>query len=530
MTTTPSRMSALSSSGRLHLLFLLALAVATTFHVQLTLPSHDAFHEGEYAVLGFLARTIPDFRMPILTHGGMDFIPSWLAAATCSTDHQIVCVRLVNTTIQFGSVLLFLAIVVAITGLGTPAACLASIPALAMIWTSNGAAYSIVAAHHGAPGIRDVMLLGGLAIIAWFGRDLDRMARASAVPVLFGLGCLTALGTFWTYNRGMVLVAVVGLFGLAILVLRRSALPVIWLVLGGVAGLGAVVALGGISHLVDTIANILYWHRNADIWTAPMHAQNIPTLGLLTLFVLGGGAVTGRSLARSGRQGDCLLLVILCFTFILYVGQSLTRPDLWHLRWVMVPATLVLAVVIREWAGPMLTASWPNLSWPLVAFVVLSTACVETYSERSILRIVMSGLVDNIRALRAPMPTDRALVGEDISRVADLIRGHDRCAFVANNAGIVHLMAQTPPCSRFMFSIYIAPQDQDVVIADLAARRPSLILWDGPSFYSRFDRRGIRDRQPILSAWIETNYPVRTMIGQQVILSREPLSREPLPR
>lgn len=513
------------SSARLHLLFLVILSFVTTFHTPLTLPLHDAFHEGEYAVLGFLARTHADFRMPILTHGGMDFIPSWLAASTCSADHQIICVRLINTIIQFGVTILFLATLVAIVGLGTATALLSSLPALTMVWLYNGAAYSVVSAHHGAPGIRDAVLLAGFAIIAWFCRDLDRLARASAAPLLFGLGVLTALGPFWTYNRGIVLITVVGLFGLAILVLRRLVAALVWLVLGGVVGLGSVAALGGVSYLADTITNILYWHDNAGLWTAPFHAQNIPSLVLLTLFVLGGGAITGRTLLRSERQGDCLMLGILCFTFVLYLWQSLTRPDLWHLRWVLMPASLALAIVIREWASRAFTAPPLNLSRPFAAFLILSVLCVETYSDKSVVRVVLGGLADNARAIRAELPTDRKLVGEDISRVADLIRANDRCAFVANNTGIVHLLARTVPCSRFMFSIYIAPHLQNEVIADLSARRPSMILWDNPSFYSRFDNQSIRERQPVLSAWIEANYPVRTMIGQQVVLSREPLPR-----
>ena len=219
------------------------------------------------------------------------------------------------------------------------------------------------------------------------------------------------------------------------------------------------------------------------------------------------------------------MLAILGLTFVLYLWQSLTRPDLWHLRWVQVPATLTLAVIIRHWAERTIVEPLPRLSRSFAAFLILSAACVETYSDKSVLRVVMGGFVDNLRALRAPLPNDRALVGEDISRVADLIRARDRCAFVANNAGIVHLLSRTGPCSRFMFSIYIAPRDQQEVIDALNARRPSLILWDSPAFYARFDNRGIRERQPILAAWIETNYPVRTSIGDLTILSREELPR-----
>lgn len=507
------------------MLFLLGLALATTFHVPITQPLRDAFHEGEYAVLGYLARHHADFRMPLLTHGGMDFIPSWLAATTCSADHQIVCVRLINTVIQALSAILFLTAVTAITGLGTVVAFLAGMPAVATIWLYNGTAHSMVAAHHGTPGIRDVVLLGGVSIIASLCRDLDRVSRTSAIPALVLLGGLAALGPFWSYNRGAVLIVCVGTFGLAIMVLRRSVLPLAWLALGGAAGLGAVLAAGGVSHLHDTVANIIYWHRNADIWTTDIHAQNVPTAVLLTMLVVGGAIMTGRSLLKRARHGDTLLLCILVVAFLLYLLQSLTRPDLWHLRWIVVPAALVLALVIRDWAERAIVTPLPAPSLPFVAFLVLSTICVETYSDKSVLRVIMGGLIENTRALRTAAPNDRALVGEDITRVADLIRARDRCAFVANNAGIVHLIAQTLPCSRFMFSIFIAPNSQQEVIAALEAHRPSLILWDSPAFYARFDHRGIQERQPALSAWIRTNYPIRTMIGEQVILSREPLPR-----
>ena len=510
----------MTAGARTHLVILLLLGALTTFHVPLAQPLEDAFQEGEYAAFGFLAQTQPGFRMPVLIHGQLDVLPSRAAALLCRAEAQMVCVRGINMGLQFVAVVLFIALLAGLAGLGSVLAVVAGGPAVAMLWLYNGPTERIADAHQGTPSLRDLFVLAGLLVMARLCRRIDRGDGAGLAAGLVGLGVLAAVGQFWAYNRGLALDVVVGVFTLGLCLVRRSVRPITWVIAGGVAGLVAVVMLGGMGLVEATLFDIGYWSRNGGMWHLPLVPVVAVPVGLLALFVLARGWPVAVAAYRAGRAGRGLMLAVLAVVFALYIAQSFNRPDLLHVRWVMWPAALLLAMVIRAWAAPMLPAVAHRDAMRLATLLLVAGAAIEFYGDSSILRFALAGLGENIAAAGRPAPSDRDLAGPDLARVADVVAASGGCTFAANNAGIVHLLSRRPPCSRFAFGIYVAADQQDAVIAELEAARPGVILWESAAWWSHIDQRDFPARAPVLAGWITAHYPVRTVIGPHVLLSR----------
>ena len=70
-----------------------------------------------------------------------------------------------------------------------------------------------------------------------------------------------------------------------------------------------------------------------------------------------------------------------------------------------------------------------------------------------------------------------------------------------------NLLSGAPPCSRFMFDAYIAPDRQDAVIADLEATKPEIILWSAPDWWANIDGHAFPDRSPAPSRMDRTELP-----------------------
>jgi dolichol-phosphate mannosyltransferase len=503
----------------LHLIALLVIATATTFHVELTQPVTDPFQEAEYSTFGLLAQTQPGLRMPVLIHGWLDLVPSRIAAVSCPTDRHLVCVRTINTIFQFGSVGLFLAVLITLVGLGTWRALLASLPAVGMLWLYNGSTQRVVDAHQGTPSVRDFLVLAGLLLMARTSRRLDLgETRVSMWPLLL-LGGLTMIGLFWVYNRGLALMLVVGLFTITLSVLTRSLKAILAVSIGAAVGLGAAASAGGLQLIRDTLFNIGYWSQNSSIWHTPLQPGTVAPIILIGVLALAGSLQVAWASAQSNRRGYLLFLAVVVAIVALYFVQSLNRPDAAHMRWVVWPVTLLLAMIICSWTAQSRGSGLATLAMALLVCV----GYAALLSNPAVLRVVIKGLADNSRALARPAPTDVSLVGPDLARAAELIAARGRCTFAANNVGIVYLLSRMPPCSRFAFGTYVARDRQAEVITELEAGQPDVILWDSPDWYSRIDGLDVHARTPLLARWIEDHYPIKTTIGRQTLLSPMPL-------
>lgn len=513
-----------------HLLVLVSLVSVITLHVPVAKPLTDAFQEAEYAVIGPLLKNYPGHPMPILIHGGMDVLPSGIAAAQCPPDTQIVCVRTIDMAIQLATSLMFVAVLALLAGLGSLAALAATGPAIAMLWLFDGPTAAVADAVQGAPGTRDLFIMAALLLMARSARRLQH-GRPDSTPDLLALGALAATGLFWAYNRGLVLAPVAALFTLLLCRIRRRVRPALLVALGVLAAAAALAAIYGVSLFDETQRNIRYWGQNGALWRQPLRLRTITPTILFDLVAAALALPAAWAAGSTSQPGRPLMVAVLLGTTGLYFMQALNRSDALHMHQALWPAALLLAVGIRTQFDAMTPTPAPNADArakplvvaSLIAASLLAGLCLETLSGNSIANGIIQGLAENIRLVTGKLPTDRALAGPDMARVADLVRASDRCTFAADNAGIVHLLSGMPPCSRFLFGAYIARDQQQSIIAELAAARPEIILWDSTAWWAHIDDRDLHDRAPILAAWIEANFPVRTEIGSNILLSRHDL-------
>jgi hypothetical protein len=498
---------------------LIIIATITTFHVPLAQRMTDPFQEAEYSVFDYFQHAEYDFKTPVLIHGGIDVVPSRIAAAACPTDHQLICVRSVNVFVQFLTVLLYLVVLLMFAGLGTWSSIIACAPALALLLFGNGLITNIVEADQGAPSVRDLIVMAGLLVMTFLSVRVEHAKRWERSVLLFVLGLLVGLNLFWSYNRGLMLFVVSLLFVTFLSWIGGSISPVVLLAFGAISGVLSAISFFGIQILKGTLFDIVYWSKNANIWHTPIHKGLVLLVTMLLCAALWGSAQQIKRSLASGLYGPPLMLSALGVLSLLSFQQSINRSDIVHMRWVLWPVSIVLAYLVRCWLAQRRDVSMP------LGFALLGTAAMWHYHSDSTFRGVITGLYENSKLLAAPIPNDRTLAGGDLDEAADIIAETGGCTFAADNTGIIYLLSRVPPCSRFAFGAYIAVDKQREVIASLKAAKPIVILWSASGWWSKIDGRSFADRAPVLAHWIEANFPEHLQVGQEVLVSHEKLKR-----
>jgi hypothetical protein len=495
---------------------MIGVVVLIVVAVPLDAAVDDPFQEGEYAIWSAVRAAAPDAPTPVLIHGALDILPSWIAARACRDDRQLGCVRGVNAGLELGVGGLVVALLAVLAGLGSGAAVAATLPAMLLIGVLGASATSPVAAQHGTPGVRDLALLAGLLLMALIARG-DGGRRSG---LWLGLGALTAAAPLWSYNRGLALVGVAGVFTLACCAVGRSLRPALLAGAGALVLLGALFAAGLLPAMRGTLSDIAYWSRNTAIWASPADLRDGAAASLVHAAALAFAVPAAWSAWRAGRRGPALIALPLAMTAALYLIQAANRPDAEHLRWTLWPSVLLLATGIATRMRHQPTASTVTLS--RLAAVVTTLSALLLAPQWPAQWQVGPGLAANARLAWTGLPTDRALAGPSLMQAADVVRTGGGCTFAASNAGLIHLLSGVFPCSRFWFGVYVAADEQAGVIAELEAARPRFILWSARGWWARIDGRGFADRSPALAAWIVANYPVMLRAGDDVLRTGSP--------
>jgi hypothetical protein len=499
----------------LHLLGMLAAVLLVTGQVDLAWPLDDPFQEAEWAINR--AALAPPVGQPVLIHGGLDQVPASVAAAGCPVNAQIACLRAINLGFQLAAGWALVGLVALIAGLGTRRAWCASLPALLAMVILGAAAATPVLGQQSAPGTRDLPLLAALLPMILISRRLDR-AEAPGSSLFALLGLIAAAAPFWTYNRGIVTILVAGAFALAASGIRRSPGPVLYTLAGGILGLLAVCLALGPPAVTAAATNILYWGQNGALWRIPPHRRALAEAALPFAAAMLILLAARRADAGVRRPGTLLLCASLAAIFGLYTVQSLDRADPAHLRWTLWPVTLLLALGIRAMPARR------SLTSAATAAALLVTAQSAGALAEPRGWDLRAGWLSSLRIAAAGWPTDSAIAGPTLTHVASLVRAAGRCTFAADNAGIVYLLANQPPCTRFAMGAYVAPAVQDEVIASLAATQPAIIPWDAPAWWAHIDGHSLADHAPVLAAWIVQNYPVETRVDGHILRSKASVS------
>ena len=488
------------------------IALVTACHAPLAAPLVDAFQEGEY--LSTYLQFGHGLPPPLLIHGTIDYLPARAALALAGPDHLIAGVRLANALLGGVASLLFLACVRAM-----PATRAGRLPATALgcalLLLVNGRIGGVVDLQQGAPAIRDLGLLAELWLLLRAERVSDR--AAGLLSALAGL--VAGLALFWAYNRGIVGVVALGawIVGAQARGWHRNAvvMPLQGLCIGIAIALAADPAM-----FAQHFRNIAYWQQNQAIWAKwPDFRPEIFYaaqfgIGVLVLFAAFAVALVKGWRKALNASGFASQLTLGAVGALLAFG-TLNRLDSFHIRFAL-PFELLLAFRLAllwfpaPWPTPTRTHGWIAAALAIWLVVVVNPAQLA------------SGFASNLALVTHGLPADRALADPSLTAAAEVLRtGGGSCTYAFDNGGAIYHLANLPPCSATMIPVYAAAGREAQVIAELARRRPPLVIASSAAWYTAIDGKPLALRTPALYRWFSSNYlPYRKIDGIEISRAR----------
>lgn len=480
------------------------IALVTACHAPIAAPLTDAFQEGEY--LATYLQFAPALPLPLLIHGGMDYLPAQAVFALVGPDHLVTGVRLANALLGFVASLLFIACLRAIpaTRCGR---LVATVLGCALLLLVNGRIMGIVELQQGAPAIRDLGLLAELWLLLRAERASDGAARV--LSALAGL--VAGLALFWAYNRGIVGVLALGAWmaGAQARGWRPGAIamPLLGLCSGVAICLAADPAM-----FAQHLANIAYWQQNQAIWAKrpdflpeQIYAAEF-VIGSLALFA--GSALTLANVWRKGLNANGIAnLLMLGAVAVLLAYGTLSRLDSFHIQFAL-PFELLLAFRLAlSWCPAKWPAPTRAQGWIAAALAIWLIAVVQPVQ-------LALGFADNLAMLSRGLPADRALADPPLAAAAGALRaGGGSCTYAFDNGGAIYHLANLPPCSATMVPVYAAAEREARVIAELSARRPPLVIAASDAWYAAIDGKPLAQRTPALQRWLNANYVPHSRAG-----------------
>jgi hypothetical protein len=505
-----------------HAALLAILVIVTSFQTPIFNTEADTFHEGEYTMYAVPGWDAVSHRMPVLIHGGIDYIPARLAAAICAPDHQLACVRAMNAGLTAAAGGVFVAVLSAIVGLGTIQAIIAGLPAVVLLIAYDGTAAMPVRLQQSSPALRDLVVLLTLLCIAWLVRTERRLSAGGRCALLAACGCIAGVGLLWTYDRGLIAVLVAVGAGSYLSLVERQWRPLVWLAAGLACGLALAAASGVYGDIADNFGNILYWCQHGDIWRLTRDPAVLFSAARAAM--LGGVLLCLACVAiwrdiRHGRPGQALTLLSLAVVMGLYAIQTYERPDVIHLTWILWVVTLLAAALLREAMHPAVSRASPVA---VAVLAILTGFVVASYNIPRTLAAPgrwLDGLALNLRALQAPLPRNQDLVPPGLAEAAAIIHAHPAaCTYSLSNEGLLYVLARLPPCSRFAYPAYVSTGTQAAVIAELQRMGPPIVLASSPYWSNAIDGKTLAMRTPALAAWTAQHYPYRLNLPDGYVL------------
>lgn len=535
------------------------LAFLTAWQLDFGAPLEDFFHEGEYLLSPSTLKVDAGAPLPLLVHGASNYLPPTLAAGLCDSETAIACTRAVNASLVAISALFFIACAWLLLVRRRHVKAAAFIGIAVMLLLINGSAKDPKELHQSAPSIRELFLFAELLCLMAAVRYAELAPRRA---ILFGAcgGLVASLGLFWTYNRGMIGVALLGAFTLLTLFPRRN-----W-TLSAVAagmfifGIGAM-AISDPDMTANHASNILYWLRNGSptadyasdvlhwmgngMWsldfttiniliTLPFVAVSIP---LLTVSAWRAVFAYRQERVSEFRTG-VLLLIVAGLVFI----QMLQRADQQHLMFLLpyyalllIYATPLSGVAPRE---PLTRRAVPGyLMNPFIILLVL-IGMLDFYNPNfSFSRRLLYGSLANASHVVSGMPSDASVTAPRDERVASVLASVGQsCTYTFDNSGAYYHLSGLPPCSRYTNALYVMHEKEREVIEDLARSNVKALVWQSDRWASSMDGIPQVTRTPLLAAWLIRNFPYVYRIEGVLVRSCAPLrpqsttERRPLPQ
>jgi len=515
-------------------LSLLLLSTATVGHELI-----DTFHEGEY--LGLLWTMQSYYRgesaFPLVIHGGLDYLPSFLAYHLYGPEHIIVGTRVVNTVIVAVAWSLFVGIFDRIIQRNRASRLWLLAPLLLLGFASWKLTDSD-SIHKAFVNPRDLLYVASV----YFAFSFEAEARVwgkRAYLVLFAAACCAA--PFWSYDRGLVTVAFFAAF-VAGLLFRRQFRDVVLVAVTGGCVIAVLIGTGAAGTLTANIGNVAYWARNSGIWSFPFSARLVLfSLPIYLLLVAVAAIAASLFIAESKRSGlgAHIAIFALMASYLPLVASVVNRLGGARAMWGLWPAAVIAVYFASLHVGKVefsfrlagREGSLPGSRQWLVlgscAALVLYIATyfppyLPLYYDPKPLRFdAVANSIDFARNAVSPKQ-DRTVVGQSLLGVADFLNEtRTPCIFAWTNEGAIALLTGLPYCTRFPYAVYASAAEERAMLDELERANPPAIVSGSDNWAFNIDGKPMAQRLPVIDAYIAKNYPHERVVGSYRIRYRE---------
>ena len=471
----------------------LAILAWVTWHKHFNLGTGvitDPFHKGEhYAALATLFGETTNF-IPITIHGGLDFIPGWLALLFFGHGHYFFPTEFAFSLLNSASALLLFSIVFYLT----------------RDWNKSRYFILPVAAALSPllVGYREPFLLSAL-FLYFILHDKPYGSRRLLLEA--ALGGVLAINLLWSFDRGIAGVLAIGAAGLISAYSRKRHILTIVVFLLLFAGISMASPVFSPGHLFD---NVRFLTQTSSQWSYPMQGEVLFNSSLVFLLCLTSLYALVTTLPRPIRLGEVMALhVMLGILIVLFTKIATNRADVNHLvMGLWIPAIAYLAI---QNDNPTAVRKQIYFVFNSLLVAVIAYSFFVPHYQKFTQDIKDANAISSrdhwLHKSHASLSdTEMSLPG--IRWVVDELRqAQATCIFDLSNHGIINGLSQLPTCSRFSYLVYATPRFETEILTTLQQKNPPVIIYSTEHWSYQIDGNSMKERLPRLDRYIKENYP-----------------------
>lgn len=499
----------------------------------ITGPLEDTFHEGEHIAwqptLDTSAKPLSEM---MLTHGfGLDVAPMWIADGL-GADNRLVLARLVLVAFEalstLGAFWVLLEVIKASPVRHSPAVVTGAALALLMLlleWNPTNR--------------RDLVFLIQLALTLRMYRHAVAGERRMALWEAAVIGMSIPAAFLYTYDRAIHFVLVLTPFLLGSIAFsgtnRRQLAPATLAVVIGAAGamLVLVATVGG-SEIWSIVGQLRYWSETMKyIFGVSLFREGRRDIIVFSMAASAQVVAVGLLLRRWRAYGlrrawhENAAVVLLLGAAIVHMRIVLDTSDMFHLEWAVIPSMLLAVVLPILGLGKDLTAlgdasAHERQSWQRRTVAFGAIFLLAALASGSVTRLIADA--NPLRVSRsisylgnAYRTTDSAIVKPDYRAAASFAAGRlsrSDCFYTLTSEAAWYYLVDRPTCSEFHQLINARTTTaQKAVIADLATKRPPIVLYDNGMWSNRLHGVTIYESNPLVVEYVLANYRPAAIIG-----------------
>lgn len=489
----------------------------------------DPFHQGEYfATLPTLLHSQPGAHA-FTIHGGLDFIPVWLAETWFGAQHTFLVTQILYGLCNTGAALLLWGTAVLLCPVPKGRARLILLVAVGAVATQ-------------VVGYRDLFLLLSLFLFCLH-RKVETTPRRLLCEVLLGLAA--GFNLFWSYDRGIAGVLAIGSAVLLTLLLQRRH---VLSLLSFVATVGWLGFGTDFFALTDYVKNLTFLLETSSQWGYGLSARPLALSLLLAVPTALAGFALIRCLPWPWRWSEDLPLIgALAVLLAIFFKIGVNRADFQHIQmgfWV--PLLSLLYAARRQRLAR--NGGWDISAHPRAAaaaiaaavllglvglnpspfFAVLLAGALLAFSRRLLVPALAALLVllaafnlykspvERVWAQGlawvpelAALPDDAALATPGVQWASQrLLESGAHCVFDLANNGVINGVTDLPACTKYIYPVYATPPYEADLLSDLQHADPPAVVYSTTFWSFNLNNISMHDKFPRLKAYLDERYPV----------------------